>query len=98
LRAHITKCKDKKEKKSIVVLRDVIREALASMIILDKLAFSFVKGEGFKKFVVVSCPRFHISSQWIIIRDCFDLYLVEKIKLKNYLRSNGQRICLITDT
>jgi hypothetical protein len=74
------------------------RQALASMIILDELPFFFVEGEGFKKFVAISCPRFHIPSRWSITKDCFDLYLLEKTKLKSYLRSNSQRVCLTTDT
>jgi hypothetical protein len=78
--------------------QNAIRQALASMIILDELPFSFVEGEGFKKFVTIFCPRFHIPSRWSIIRDCIDLYLLEKTKLKSYLRSNSQRVCLTTDT
>jgi BED zinc finger len=122
LRAHMTKCKGKEEKKQALLSfeqnsaglgvngekmgtisswrfdQDAIRQALASMIILDELPFSFVEREGFKKFVAAACPRFHIPSRWTITRDCFDLYLVEKTKLKSYLRSNSQIVCLTTDT
>jgi hypothetical protein len=78
--------------------QDAIRQALASMIILDELPFTFVEREGFKKFVAAACPRFHIPSRWTITIDCFDLYLVKKTKLKSYLISNSQRVYLTTDT
>ncbi|KAF2310786.1 hypothetical protein GH714_017197 [Hevea brasiliensis] len=35
---------------------DAIREALVQMIIIDELSFTFVDGEGFRRFMRVICP------------------------------------------
>ncbi|KAF5443414.1 hypothetical protein F2P56_035970 [Juglans regia] len=73
------------------------REALAEMLIVDKLPFRFVEGEGFKKFMLVVQPRWNgIPSRVTVAKDIFKLYLREKDKLKSALK--GQRICLTTDT
>ncbi|XP_078154148.1 zinc finger BED domain-containing protein RICESLEEPER 2-like [Carex rostrata] len=78
--------------------QDAIRQALACMVILDELPFSFVEGEGFKKFVAAACPRFRIPSRTTVTRDCFEVFTNEGAKLKNYFKLNKQRVCLTTDT
>ncbi|XP_050222385.1 zinc finger BED domain-containing protein RICESLEEPER 2-like [Mercurialis annua] len=78
--------------------QEAIRESLAFMIILDELPFKFVEGEGFRRFISCACPKFKIPSRWTVTRDCFQLYLDERIRLKNFMKQNCQRISLTTDT
>ena len=76
---------------------DAARKALAEMIIIDELPFSFVEGEGFKHYMRVVQPKWlKLSSRLTVARDCMSLYTNEKKVLKSALK--GQRICLTTDT
>ncbi|XP_052483295.1 zinc finger BED domain-containing protein RICESLEEPER 3-like [Gossypium raimondii] len=68
------------------------------MIVIDELPFKFVESEGFKKFMFVACPRFHIPSRTTMTRDVYQLYLDESVKIKQILRSSCSRVCLTTDT
>ncbi|XP_050211744.2 zinc finger BED domain-containing protein RICESLEEPER 2-like [Mercurialis annua] len=75
-----------------------IRKALSYMLIIDELPFRFVEGMGFKKLMSVACPRFHIPSRWTVNRDCYQMFLDERLNLKNTLRSGSQRVSITTDT
>ena len=75
-----------------------IRQGLVKMIIMDELPFKFVEGLGFKIFMFAVCPQFSIPSRWTIQRDCVQLFVDEKVKLKEYFIKNSQRVCLTTDT
>ncbi|CAN1753431.1 Zinc finger BED domain-containing protein DAYSLEEPER [Linum perenne] len=76
-----------------------IRLALAEMIIVDELPFSFVEHRGFKRFMEVCCPEFDIPSRRAIREDCFKLFIVERQKLKDYLRTAcAGRVSITTDT
>ncbi|WOL13416.1 zinc finger BED domain-containing protein RICESLEEPER 2-like [Canna indica] len=75
-----------------------IRKSLARMKIVDELPFKFVECEGFKEFMHNACPRFKFPSRWTVSRDCFQLYMDERLKLKHYLKNNDQRISITTDT
>ncbi|MFQ6634634.1 hypothetical protein Gotur_010916 [Gossypium turneri] len=68
------------------------------MIVIDELPFKFVESEGFKKFMFVACPRFHIHSRTTMTRDVYQLYLNERVKIKQLLRSSCSRVYLTTDT
>ena len=74
------------------------RNALAYMIIVDELPFKFVEGLGFEKFISVIQPRFKIPSRFTVSRDCYELFLSERVKLKQFLKTTSQRVCLTTDT
>ena len=52
------------------------------MIIVEELPFSFVEKEGFKNFMRVTMPQFHISSRKTVTRDRYELYLEENFFLK----------------
>ncbi|XP_019190500.1 PREDICTED: zinc finger BED domain-containing protein RICESLEEPER 2-like [Ipomoea nil] len=71
--------------------QDLIRRALAEMIILDELPFRIVEGHGFRKFVLVCCPRFKIPSRWTISRDIFKIFSDERVNLKKFFRTSSQR-------
>uniref|UniRef100_A0A803MX30 BED-type domain-containing protein n=1 Tax=Chenopodium quinoa TaxID=63459 RepID=A0A803MX30_CHEQI len=80
----------------IINLNDV-REALVHMIIVDELPFKHVEKPGFRHFVQVACPQFHIPSRVTIARDCLKLYYSEKEKLREMFKT-CQRISVTTDT
>ncbi|KAG6641860.1 hypothetical protein CIPAW_09G102700 [Carya illinoinensis] len=82
---------------SIAFSVEACRQSLAEMIILDELPFRFVEGEGFKKFMLIVCPKWvTIPSRVTVAKDCFSVYMREKNKLRSALQ--GQRISLTTDT
>ncbi|KAJ9553189.1 hypothetical protein OSB04_017234 [Centaurea solstitialis] len=83
---------------SWVFNQEVVRKALAKMIIIDELPFRFVEGRGFKQFMESSCPRFKIPSRWTVNRDIFGIYSEEKTNLKKLFKTTTQRISLTTDT
>ncbi|XP_019165697.1 PREDICTED: zinc finger BED domain-containing protein RICESLEEPER 2-like [Ipomoea nil] len=78
--------------------QDLIRRALVEMIILDELPFRIVEGQGFRKFVLVCCPRFKIPSRWTISRDIFKIFSDERVNLKKFFRTSSQRVSITTDT
>ncbi|KAL4283691.1 hypothetical protein GQ457_16G010400 [Hibiscus cannabinus] len=78
--------------------QEATRNALAQMIVIGEMPFKFVESEGFRKFMYVACPRFRIPSRLTITRDIYQLYLDERAKLKQYLKSSCSRVCLTTDT
>ncbi|XP_019158337.1 PREDICTED: zinc finger BED domain-containing protein RICESLEEPER 2-like [Ipomoea nil] len=53
---------------------------------------------GFRKFIMVACPRFKIPSRWTISRDINLIYEEERLKLKCVFRGNTQRVSITTDT
>ena len=73
------------------------RKALAEMIIIDELPFSFVEGMGFRKYMKVCQSAHVIPSRSTITRDCFQLFLDEKAKLKAQMKLATHRVCLTTD-
>jgi hypothetical protein len=75
-----------------------IRSALTEMIIEDELPFLFVDGNGFKKFMRVVEPRFHLPSRYTTMKDCMKMYLKGKSELKHMFMTTNQRVCLTTDT
>ncbi|KAF7822187.1 zinc finger BED domain-containing protein RICESLEEPER 2-like [Senna tora] len=74
------------------------RMALAQMIIVDELPFRFVENEGFRLYSNKLQLKFVVPSRTTVARDCFDLFLMEKGKLKSILSSNSQMISITTDT
>ncbi|XP_021600728.1 zinc finger BED domain-containing protein RICESLEEPER 3-like [Manihot esculenta] len=57
-----------------------------------------IEGEGFREWVEYTQPRFRIPSRWTVSRDCYDLYLEERKKLKIFFQKTSQRVCITTDT
>ncbi|ONI12896.1 hypothetical protein PRUPE_4G190100 [Prunus persica] len=74
------------------------REAIVRYIILDEQPFRVVEGEGFRDMLRVFEPRLQVPYRVTIERDFLKLYKKEKIKLKDYLVANRQRVSLTTDT
>ena len=68
-------------------------KALAKMIIVDELPFSFVEKEGFKNFMRVTMPQFYILSHRTVMRDCYELYLKEKKTIEeDFQRSTSKSL------
>ena len=78
--------------------QDVIKKAIVEMVIVDELPFRFVDGKGFRNCMAVACPRFRVPSRWTIARDCYQIYVDEKVKLKQLLNASAIRVSLTTDT
>ncbi|KAK2649936.1 hypothetical protein Ddye_017425 [Dipteronia dyeriana] len=74
------------------------RRVLAEMLILDELPFKFVENRGFQRFCFELYPLFDLPSRRTIVRNLFQLYIDEKIKLKEYFNRSKVRVCLTTDT
>jgi hypothetical protein len=62
------------------------RDAVTNFVILDEHAFRVVEGEGFKQLCKKLQPLMTPSSRRTVARDCFDLYVNEKMKLKAFLK------------
>ncbi|XP_058741187.1 zinc finger BED domain-containing protein RICESLEEPER 2-like [Vicia villosa] len=73
------------------------RKGLAYFIILDEKPFRTVEGEGFKYFCYQMQPQFTIPSRRTIARDCFQIYLDEKVRLKALFGSDCSRVAITTD-
>lgn len=73
------------------------RKAMAIFVTLEEQPFRAVKGEGFKYLCKQLQPQFTIPSRRTVARDCFQLYLDEKLKLKALFRSDCVRVALTTD-
>ena len=66
------------------------------MVIVDELPLKFVEASSFKDFVHAACPHFKMPSRRTITRDCYDMYICERLKLNIFLKSHYQRISITT--
>ncbi|KAK2635899.1 hypothetical protein Ddye_030691 [Dipteronia dyeriana] len=68
------------------------KRALAEMLILDELPFRFVENRGFRRFCFELFNLFDLRSRRTIVKELYQLYIDEKIKLKKYFnRSKLQK-------
>ena len=72
--------------------KEECRKACAKMVVLDELPFSFVEGKGFHYFCHVACLQFEPPSRRTLVRDVYQLYLDEKIALKNIFIARKMRV------
>uniref|UniRef100_A0A803PEN4 BED-type domain-containing protein n=1 Tax=Cannabis sativa TaxID=3483 RepID=A0A803PEN4_CANSA len=77
---------------------ELVKENIARMLVMDELPFSFVDRQGFKDLMRLVEPRFVVPSRRTVTRDCFNLYMKEKKRLKEYFIGKKLRVCLTTDT
>ncbi|GJS89440.1 zinc finger BED domain-containing protein RICESLEEPER 2-like protein, partial [Tanacetum coccineum] len=73
------------------------KRALAHMIVVDELPFSFVKNSGFRHFQRINQPLFDIPCRGTITKECLTMYQEEKNKLRETLQKNIGRVSLTTD-
>ncbi|KAK8649290.1 hypothetical protein V6N13_130020 [Hibiscus sabdariffa] len=71
--------------------QEKIREALAKMVIVDELPFSFVEREGFRMFCKVAIPDFNPPSRATITRDCYALFIEKRKTLKDFFKNLSSR-------
>lgn len=74
------------------------RKAIAEMLIIDELPFKFVENEGFRRCMRICVPALQMPSRSTVTRDCYQVFLDEKAKLKSELKKSTLRVCLTTDT
>lgn len=77
--------------------KEACRKAITLFVILDEHPFRVVEDEGFKILYKQLEPLLIIPSRRKTTRDCFQLYLNEKLRLKTYFTSNCSRVTLTTD-
>ena len=78
---------------------EAVSKALGKMLVTDELPFSFLDWPRFRHFVSVALPPdFSLPSRRTISRDCYDLYIQEKSKLKLLLKEPNRRVFLTTNT
>ena len=78
--------------------KEACRATYARMIIRDELPFTFLKGEGFRKFCSIACPKLDPPSRVAVTRDVCQLYLEKKKKLRSLFMNNSSMVSLTTDT
>ena len=86
--------KDKLE--AIGFSQEEVTKACVEVIIIDEFPFTFVEGEGFRRFCMQACPMWRVPSRKTIAKDVLSLFYSEKDKLKSQLKTF--RVCLTTDT
>ncbi|XP_077251956.1 zinc finger BED domain-containing protein RICESLEEPER 1-like [Tasmannia lanceolata] len=59
--------------------QEAIRNALTRMVLVDELPFKSVEKEGFRHFVSIICPRFHIPSRSTVAKDCYQFFEEERV-------------------
>ncbi|KAL6536655.1 hypothetical protein OROMI_026236 [Orobanche minor] len=67
----------------------------AQFIILDEHPFSVVEGIGFRQMHEEAYPYWKIPKRKKMAKECLQVYVEEKKKLKDVLK--GRRVCLTTD-
>lgn len=73
------------------------RKAINTFVILDEHSFRVVEGVGFKQMCKQLQPQMAIPTRRTVARDCFQLYLAEKSRLKAFFKSDCTRVALTTD-
>ncbi|KAF1881864.1 hypothetical protein Lal_00038505 [Lupinus albus] len=73
------------------------RRVVNEFIICNEMSFKVVEGCGFRRMINQLEPRFIVPSRFTIARDCYQLFLEEKKKLKAWFSKSCKRICMTTD-
>lgn len=71
-----------------------IRVEISNMIIVNELPFRFVESEGFQDFMKTVELRFPILSRYTMMKDCVNLFMSEKKKLRAMFMTTGAQVCL----
>ncbi|XVF73666.1 hypothetical protein PTKIN_Ptkin13bG0001100 [Pterospermum kingtungense] len=64
---------------------------------MDELRFRVVEGKGFQQYSVALNPKFRIPSRWTVARDSYEIYVEEKKKLIQFIKSSFVTVGLTTD-
>ena len=60
--------------------------------------FDLLKGRGLVILWVQPAPELKIPYRWSLSRDIFNIYVQERLKLKEFFKTDCQRVCLTSDT
>lgn len=71
-------------------------KGINTFVILDEQPFRMVEGEDFKRLCKQLQPQMVIPLMMNVSRDCFQLYLDEKSRLKALFKSDCTRVALNT--
>nr|GEU40098.1 zinc finger BED domain-containing protein RICESLEEPER 2-like [Tanacetum cinerariifolium] len=76
------------------------KKALAHMLIVDELPFSFVERKGFRHYSKMNQPLFDVPCRGTTTQDCYKLYDEEKNKLLNVIQKTlvGKNLILDVPT
>ncbi|RYR19682.1 hypothetical protein Ahy_B03g064550 isoform B [Arachis hypogaea] len=69
---------------------EMCRKALARMIIVDELPFKFIEGEGSRFYMSIVQPIFSLPGRITVAKDCWNLYISEKNRLKTVFKQPNQ--------
>ena len=75
--------------------KEACRKTVAKYLVLDELPFRHIEGEGFKQLVHTLQPRFVPVSRTTVARDIYQMYLDEKVSLRNVM--SKERISITTN-
>ncbi|GJW99918.1 zinc finger BED domain-containing protein RICESLEEPER 2-like protein [Tanacetum coccineum] len=64
------------------------KRALAHMIVVDELPFSFVHNSGFRHYQKINQPLFDVPCRGTITQECLKMYREEKCKLREIVKKN----------
>jgi hypothetical protein len=73
------------------------RRAIVEFIIEDEMPFKVVEGCGFRRLMNRLEPRLKVPSRVTSARDCYQLFLDEKKKLKAWFKNSCAHVCMTTD-
>ncbi|KAF1881647.1 hypothetical protein Lal_00039865 [Lupinus albus] len=76
---------------------DDCRRVVIEFVICDEMPFKVVEGRGFRRMMNRLEPRFIVPSRFTVARDCYQLFLDEKKKLKAWFAKSCNRVCMTTD-
>jgi len=71
--------------------------SLTNFVIFNEHAFRVVEGKGLKKLCKNLQPLMTQPSSRTVARDCFQLYLDEKLKPKAFFKYDCRMLALTTD-
>ncbi|KAJ0640864.1 putative HAT dimerization domain, ribonuclease H-like superfamily, hAT-like transposase, RNase-H [Helianthus annuus] len=75
-----------------------VQKALVNTIIIGEFPFSVVEQDEVKEIIETKFSGFQVPSSEMISRDCAQLFMDEKLKLKSFVKTTKQRVCLSLDT
>lgn len=79
------------------VKQDEIDKAIASMIVVDVLPFSFVENEGFRLLLHLLRPNYEAPSRATVTKLVNSLYETERRKLMNFCKEQAKYLTYTTD-
>jgi hypothetical protein len=73
------------------------KKAIALFVLTDEHAFRVVEGDEFKQLCRKLQRQLIVASRRTIARDCYQLYLTEKLNLKTFFKTDCIRVALTTN-